>query len=304
MKPIPVIYILSTGRSGSTILDLLLGMHPAIWTLGEAQMLPSEVRENLKPCGCGKPVNECYFWRLILDSINFGEGNYPIEFFRKSRKDGKAVRWRYLKDILCRKTSYKLSKAAQEYGQNNAVFFEIVKNTAEESIGYQLCWLVDASKDIYRLFWLQQSPLFNIRVIQLIKDPRAFVYSMTRNDPDNWSRVIRFSGRWFFQNMLFTYICRDPDLKNNFIKIRYEDLASSPELTMKRLGDWLGIEFSGLDLTQFRKHETHAIAGNPTRWKNSTIKLDESWKNNMPVRSARIAWIFNLPLARLYGYRR
>ena len=38
--PMDVIYILSNGRSGSTLLDLLLGAHPRLWTLARRTCCP------------------------------------------------------------------------------------------------------------------------------------------------------------------------------------------------------------------------------------------------------------------------
>ena len=40
--------------------------------------------------------------------------------------------------------------------------------------GDQVQWLVDASKSVYRLLWLRETGLFDVRVIHLVKDPRTF----------------------------------------------------------------------------------------------------------------------------------
>ncbi len=55
-----LIYIASNGRSGSTLLDLLLGTHSNIWILGEFQNLPWELIEPRQTCGCGTAVEHCY----------------------------------------------------------------------------------------------------------------------------------------------------------------------------------------------------------------------------------------------------
>jgi hypothetical protein len=66
---LPLVYILSNGRSGTTLLDLLLGAHPRVWTVGEVQNLPWEMRYPRAPCGCGNPVQESPFWAPILHDI-------------------------------------------------------------------------------------------------------------------------------------------------------------------------------------------------------------------------------------------
>ena len=54
-KKIQLLYILGKGHSGSTLLDLLMGTHPQIWTLGEAQKFPIDLKKN-NLCGCGKKI--------------------------------------------------------------------------------------------------------------------------------------------------------------------------------------------------------------------------------------------------------
>ena len=44
--------------------------------------------------------------------------------------------------------------------------------------GDQVQWLVDASKSVYRLLWLRETGLFDVRVIHLVKDPRVRALDM------------------------------------------------------------------------------------------------------------------------------
>ncbi len=302
---IPIIYILSNGRSGSTLLDLLLGLQPEIWTLGEAHVLPWSLRENLLPCGCSLPVGKCEFWSLALPQIPIGIGNYPIEYFRESHVGGKAIRGNHLYNILRRKPAKQWALAIDEYGKLNAEYFEAVKNAAERRTEQPIRWLVDASKNMYRLFWLQQSGYFDLRVIHLMKDPRAFVYSMVKNLlPDAKNKSIRFSGRWLVENWFYSYLCNDPALAGQTFCLRYEQLATQPGETMTALGNWLNVDINfDINDDTFRRYENHAIAGNPMRWQSSGIKLDEKWRLALPPSYARIIWVLTWFLARSYGYQ-
>ena len=299
-----LIYILSNGRSGSTLLDMLLGMNPEIWTLGEAQLLPWEVRENRLPCGCAAPIGECVFWEPILDQIPLHTGRYPIEFFRERHTGGKTVRITHLMDILLREPSHKWEVAIPEYGQLNAQYFKVVKDAAENYLDHPIKWLVDASKNIYRLFWLYHSNLFNLRIIHLIKDPRAFVYSMTKDQSYvPLSKTLRISMRWLVENCFFSFFISDKSLVEKSFFVRYEDLASKPDRAMKAIMEWLQVPHNEIDYSQFRKYENHAIAGNPMRWKDSNIRLDEKWRDNLSLNKARFIWLITGFLARGYGYK-
>ena len=46
-KKIKLIYIASNGRSGSTLLDMLIGKHKSCFTLGEFQVLPIDKKISL-----------------------------------------------------------------------------------------------------------------------------------------------------------------------------------------------------------------------------------------------------------------
>ena len=66
-KKIKLIYISSNGRSGSTLLDMLIGIHSKCFTLGEFQVLPIDYLYNTQPCGCNRRVDSCDFWADIIE---------------------------------------------------------------------------------------------------------------------------------------------------------------------------------------------------------------------------------------------
>src|SRR5690606_23114657 len=77
-----IIYILADNRSGSTLLDQLLGAHPDIVSQGEVHHLAAYVRQDRSlydpvhplDCSCGRPVTKCPFWIQVA-----GEVDRPLE---------------------------------------------------------------------------------------------------------------------------------------------------------------------------------------------------------------------------------
>jgi len=69
-KPLPVIYIAGSSHSGSTLLDLLLGSHSAIESVGEAKKIPELmeriVRGESPMCTCQKELKECTLWGPLV----------------------------------------------------------------------------------------------------------------------------------------------------------------------------------------------------------------------------------------------
>jgi hypothetical protein len=302
---IPLVYILSNGRSGTTLLDLLLGAHDHVWTTGEAQNLPWELVNPRAPCGCGNPVHESPFWKPILPDIPTDTDGYHVGCFHNSEQVGKVLRWNLLPDLIRGRARPRWRDAVEEYGRKNETLFRVVREAAEERSGNEIQWLVDASKNVYRLFWLQQSGRFDLRVIHVMKDPRALVYSMARPWlPSGIHRVLRYTGRWIVENALMAHLCRvnfDPE---HVRRLSYETLAGAPEETMEAIGEWLGVDYPPELVHNFKDYENFAISGNMMRWRESDddIRLDERWKSRLPVAYQHLVHMLTVPFRRFCGY--
>lgn len=304
-NPIKVVYILSNGRSGTTLLDLLLGAHPNVWTLGEAQILPWELKNRRAPCGCGEPIERDDFWQPLLSEIPLETTGYHVGYFRNERQVGKVLRWSHLPGLLRGRVSPDWERAAREYAAKNEKFFRVAHRAAEERLGRTVKWLVDNSKDPYRLFWLQQSPQFDLRVVHLVKDPRAFVYSMVRRDLPGVSRkVIRFTGRWIVENAIMQRLMKVCFLERHTFSLSYERLASDPASALKWIGNGLGLRYSDRLIENFRDYENHAISGNMMRWRDrdDEIRLDDRWRRNLPVPHIWFVSAVTRPFYELCGY--
>ena len=302
---IPLVYIASNGHSGSTLLDLLLGANQAIWTTGEAQNLPWEVRNQRAPCGCGKPVHEDEFWQSVTEELSLSIEGYHIGYFRNIAQVGKVIRWKLIPDILRNEVSDERRPAVQEYGKNNFDYFQAVKREAEKRTESQVKWLVDNSKDPYRLHWLQHSGLFKIRAIHLVKDPRAFVYSMVkRQSSPSLNHVLRYTIRWIIENAIISRVVSRSIFDENVRVIKYERLALHPEEVLGELSEWLEISYNPQSIHTFREYENHALSGNMMRWRRSEarIRLDEKWKTELPEWAKALVRSLTKPFNHICGY--
>jgi len=301
-EKIPVVYILSTGRSGSTLLELLLGSSESTWTLGEAQILPWESRENRHPCGCGVPVAECKFWRNVLPDIPIGEGTYPIEHFRETYNSGKAFRWHILSSLLLSRRDKSLRAAIREYGNLNARYFSEVRAEAEKSTGGEIQWLVDSSKDHYRLLWLDASNRFDLRVVFLTKSPEAYAYSRIKSsNVDRLRMTAHATVSWTSINALMYFICQRR-FQSRFRHVQYRDIAANPDDYRASFEGWLDVAFPNWHSKIIRQYENHGIAGNHMRWGNTPIRLDDAWKHQLTSLEKGIARGLSFPLAQFLGY--
>ena len=180
---INIIYVASIGRSGSTLLESMLGAHPQIATTGEAHIWPHEIRMGgVQPCGCGASVPDCTFWNAVQSQCDPLRQEGPsLDYFREAHNHGHTLRPTRLRAFGNTPTDALPERdLIRQYGDNNAAFFDAFASVTEAETGTRPEWIVDASKDPYRLAWLARSGRFRIKVVHLVKDPRAFVYSVTK----------------------------------------------------------------------------------------------------------------------------
>jgi len=296
---LPLVYILSTGRSGSTLLDVLLGAQPECWTLGEFQLLDIGIGRQI-PCGCQSPLGQCDFWEPIVERVRRAI-RFPIGYFRSGRHpNGKVVRWSLLPSIIAGGPLPTQRPAAEAYAISNLVALEEVKQGAEDH-QEDVDWLIDASKDPYRLLWLQASGHFDIRVIHLVRRPEGFVANMMRSaDAEGFGPTFRYAARWLIDNVIGTVLLWRMFWPEAVKRVRYEDLASNPADTLADICDWLETPFD-LERTSSTRHDVnHGVAGNRPRWEALAVTLEETWRITMPAAQRRLVSIVTAPLRSIW----
>ena len=296
---IDLIYIASTGRSGSTLLESILGAHSQMATAGEIHVWSRNIIEGGSiPCGCGKPVPECSFWQQMERRVEPLQQPKPqIDFFRDKYNAGKTLRLSRLPEFFLDRQSASLQQQIDIYGQNNQQFFTAFNELIESEKGTKPTWIVDSSKDPYRLLWLLNSGLFNIKVLQVVKDPRAFVYSMSKDllkqnragiKVQLLHRTVMKSLSWIVQNSLFKQIANKYVDSADYIFVPYEKLASAPQQTLREICTTIGCEYEEQAIANFRNNNMHTIAGNPMRFREGGIVLDETWKLSLPTKYRKL----------------
>jgi Sulfotransferase family len=281
LKRFTLLFIYGSGRCGSTILDLLLNGHSQITGLGEIATLmtitnPLQLPDRLS-VNFGKDYIE--FWSKVKDYYGtvYGEEFEQINLGHP--------RWR---TII---TSWK-AEDVQKWVHSRAMLLSCIHQISGAPI------LVDASKVHHQLYLLYISRLFNIKVIHLIRDGRAVANSYIR-------RYNNFTGGiylWTIINILSLWL-RKKLGKENWLQIKYEDLATKPDEILKRICRFLGVSFES-GMLRYRSHPYFGIGGNPNvkDTNEEAILLDERWRQELSW-GHRLAFALMAGwLNKLYGY--
>lgn len=287
-----LVYVASIGRSGSTLLELLLGAHPDVATLGELHLWPHEVASGASqlPCGCGLPLEACPFWQeMRVREDPLAAAPPRLDAFREHLNHGKALRLSRLRDFSRRRGS---SAAIDAYAANTERVLAAFDRLTEAETGHRPGWLVDSSKDPYRLNWLIRSGRFDVTVLHLVRDPRGFVHSERKNLGDvqglGLARLaLRKALGWRLHHVL---VRRSATLlpPDRYQLIHYEALASDPAGVVASVQARLGTSPDPSVVDTFRDRRFHAVGGNPMRHQSGGVRLDEQWRDELSPWAQRL----------------
>jgi hypothetical protein len=303
MVKIKVVYIASNGRSGSTLLEILLGRHHKGFAIGEFHLLPFDFNNNNQPCGCGESVSNCDFWKKVVsDDIDII--NHPLfTLFREKYGKGKILRFNYIKSIFLKCEYFKICAKAKNdmyVNLNYQLFKSVLKHAS--TLKNKPSFIIDSSKDLYRLLLLSCSDKIDLRVVHLTKSPEAYVFGAIKKTTGLRKSVltIRMSIRWIVENYLINKVGKIS--KVSYCHLKYDNLVSDPHRSLRKISEFIGENYDENMLSNCESKAQHGIAGNLIRLKNGSIKHDKSWIVLMPLVKKIIVRVICYPLKRYFKY--
>ena len=291
-----VLYIGGLGRSGSTILDMLLGDVSGVANVGEVRHLWERGLRDNALCSCRAPFAECEFWSAVGEYAFGGFGSVDAAAMVACAR---AVdRHRQLPALLA--SPARLRVELGRYSEVLARLFTAIHAVS----GAEL--VVDSSKDPPHGFVLRQVPGLDLRAVHLVRDSRGVAYSWTkfvaRPDANRGDRMMtrmsptRTALMWLDANALLEVLGRSVPT----VRVRYEDMVDDPGLWVGRV-----LASTGVDPTVrggLAVH--HAVGGNPVRFRpdRGLLRVDREWRQKLSPRARRTVTSLTAPMLWRYGY--
>jgi hypothetical protein len=233
MKKKKIVYIIGAGRSGTTLLDIVLGNNSNTISLGEINRF---FKRNGLPPKRDRGSLEFEFWEKINNELkqhlNGVSYNYYDRLFKKNE---------YHTSILKSITN----KNNKEYINTIKAQYQVIFENIEEDI------LIESSKYPVRALnlskYLPQNN-FDVMYIYLKKNPVSVVSSFQKKDIEQ-PRKSFFAANLYYLlvNLLCIFVTKK--LKNKghrLVTITYEDFINDTELTIEKMSNSLNIDFSSL----------------------------------------------------------
>jgi hypothetical protein len=261
-----LIYIGGYGRSGSTLLECLLTSNARVAACGEVAIVAQKGPVKARGCTCGQSAQECSVWNELISS----QGGPP--------------EWNH--EVLTLKLLDRMSDKG--------------------------LLMVDSSKtawDSMRApFKLRRRLHAGLRLLHIVRNPRAVCWSTIdrpkhQKSGNTFLRCVRTAFGWNMANLTCEIYGRlYPD---QYMRVRYEDLVSSPQSLLQNVFAGLlpdvSAQFDDMDAHSNR----HQLRGNPMRHDAITfasVRNDSRWATEIPRRHRWLVACLTWPLRAKYDY--
>jgi hypothetical protein len=302
-----VLYIGGFGRSGSTLVERILGQLPGFCSAGEVVFLWQRGLAENQLCGCGAAFSECDFWTRVGKTAFGGWDQVdPAEMVALKHE---VDRNRYIPAMVAPRLRPAARAAVDRYTDALSQLYQAIAEVAGARV------VIDASKHASTAFLLRRVPALDPRVVHLVRDSRGVAYSWTKEvrkpevtEGDAFMPVYRPSSsglQWLSYNLLFDAL----GVVGDTMVLRYEALMSDPRTGLERILAHAGEPatpeaFSFLGDGWVDLGVDHTVAGNPMRFHQGRLdlRLDQAWTTKLPRRDRRVVTAITWPLQLRYGY--
>lgn len=298
-----VLFIAGAGRSGSTLLDRVVGQMDGFCSAGEISRLWREGFADNRKCSCGTPLRDCEIWTAILDRVNSAR-DVP------EAPEACALQARVVRPFSGPRRAALRPASFVDDLKTYATLLERLYEAIAHVSGARV--VVDSSKEARHGWVLTKLRCIDLRMLHLVRDSRAVVYSWSRRkfDPGDGGRlrrrgVIQTGLEWDLVNTLVGFVGRSNAHRTI---LRYDDFVSRPSQALERVLELAG-ENSQVPVGDDGKvalSQGHLAAGNPVRFQRGTIAIraDEEWRTSMSRGHKALVGTLTRPLLNRYGFPR
>tara|TARA_B100000989_G_C19476280_1_gene443070 strand:- start:52 stop:900 length:849 start_codon:yes stop_codon:yes gene_type:complete len=254
-----IIYIISLGHSGSTLLDYLLSHNKSLISCGEIYNFYSQkpnTEGTKSKCSCGQPYSNCILWSNNFDQANFS--SFYVSIVNK------------IEEI------FPSALAVVDSSKKKCALEMLVKLNNQEKIDLKVVYL---TKDVREFSASMKRHLSNKK--------KGYV--------PNFIRFFKWFRFWYKENLKIYFFLKTNEI--DFLQITYQDLCKKSKESVDKIYEFANIDMKKV-LFKI-SNNIHIADGNRTKYnlsKNFQVKYDDNWKNDY---FCRIFYFVNLRIRRL-----
>jgi hypothetical protein len=313
---VKVLYVAGSGRSGSTILDRILGQLDGFFSGGELSNLWERGVLARRRCGCGTPVPDCPVWRQVLADA-FGGSDQVAAAARLAAVVRRRHRIWSVPELLLGRGGRggRGGGGGRDWAADDGYLATLARlyRAVQHRTGCRV--IVDSSKSPVYARLLASIPGVEVSVVHLVRDPRATAWSFLRRKqlPDFGDdrlmarqHPLVSARRWSVWQAATELLWRGR--RDRYLRLRYEDFVRDPQAAVRPITALVGEEAAGWPFTgpaRVRLAVTHSVSGNPNRFGTGEVRLqaDEEWRGAMRPAHRAMVTALTWPLLLRYHYR-
>ncbi|MFT3987567.1 hypothetical protein [Aestuariivirga sp.] len=301
---IPILYIVSHPRSGSTLVGSVLGLADGHVYVGEVRDVWRDGLLRNENCGCGQPFRDCPFWTQVFQRAFGGFDTEPAKQAAQtfSRLDHRREMLRLLPTAFFFPTRKRLDGA---YAAPLISLYQAIRDVSGARV------IVDSSKTMRYAALLASAPGVSVRLTNLIRDPRGIMFSrMQRARYRDGSlkpeargygrpRIFRILIKWAMRNALAARAMK----RLGGTRLLYEDFTRSQHWYLEALLGEAGAQrvLQILENGPPPGFVQHQVAGN---WvQDLRISTAERWRIELAPSLQRVMGQLSFPFRLHYRSR-
>jgi hypothetical protein len=287
MGKLQVIYITGAGRSGTTIVDRVLGTFKGVVSFSEIYRLMTYGLKRNDYCSCGESFTNCPFWNQVSAQIFSDAGHRDRIGFLYDKLDH--VRRFPLLFLKAHRSS--MAAEVEEYKLwLRRLYFALADISGARVI-------VDSSKVPIRALLLSGIEDIDVHVLHIVRDVRAVVHAWAKekhNPAFDGSMpkygALRTIALWHVLNVYSEFL----SLRMPYTRIRYEEFAKQPRAVLEDLQVRIPalppqpIDFLHGNTVTLKPR--HTIGGNPDRFSSGTTQIEPTMRGHPTCALHRVGW--------------
>jgi hypothetical protein len=287
--PVTVLYLAGSGRSGSTLVTTILGQLDGFFAAGELRYLWQRGLVEQRPCGCGAGLRDCPVWSRVLADLPPADPAAIAAGLRSRLRMRNRLR----------------VPPHPDDDTVAALYAALGRHTGGAVI-------VDSSKLPPYGVLLAGLPGVDLRVLHVVRDPRAAAFSWRRRRSlDGDERLMTRHPVWKAAVLWSVWNTATIRLwgRGAYLRVRYEDFVADPPGTLRDIAAFAGagpdaaLPFTGDGTVRLRP--THSVAGNPVRHRTGGVAVtpDDEWRTALSRRAHAVVTALTAPLLLRLGYK-
>jgi|tagenome__1003787_1003787.scaffolds.fasta_scaffold20985642_2 hypothetical protein len=299
-----LLYIAGYGRCGSTVLATVLGNHPEMVHVGEVSYLFEDWMNPTRPCSCREQFADCKFWQgAVPAGISEADTGRVVRSVERASFLPRLWLGGVSDDAM---EAYRASQdqvLGHALSRSGAAIVVDSSKSAQLTVGRSVALRKLVGKDVYFLHLVREGlSSLESRVIT----GSNWALEGHRHQPR--LATLRAVLGWIWSNWCASVMMRRSFGKRHYMLLRYEDFLADPATSLRRIGDFVGVDTSDLvtRVEQGKAFEVgHVVGGNRIRFQQAiTVRRQEDRpKGEQLTRRQRLLFsILGGWLNRRYGY--